>query len=140
MAWRNLAGEPLIEIDFGKAASHPDRVVLFPVHELVQMITTHLDTQPTVSVHYGHEVMDVDQDERGACVTTRSHGEVKRIKGDFVVGCDGAHSIVRRTLYGASFPGHTWGQPVVVVNVHSNPTPPFSCPLYPVQVPSGIDA
>lgn len=137
MTWRSLAGGALIEIDFGKAASHPDRVVLFPVHMLVQMITAHLEVQPTVSIHYSHEVMDVDQDERGACVT-RTHGEVKRIEGDFVVGCDRSHSIVRRTLFGASFSGHTWDQPVVVVNVPIEPSP-SPCLLCPVRVHGGID-
>jgi 2-polyprenyl-6-methoxyphenol hydroxylase-like FAD-dependent oxidoreductase len=41
-----------------------------------------------------------------------------RKDADYVVGCDGANSTVRRLLYGDSYPGRTWEEQIVATNVY----------------------
>jgi len=37
---------------------------------------------------------------------------------DYVIGCDGANSKVRRSLFGDwNFPGFTWGEQIVATNL-----------------------
>jgi 2-polyprenyl-6-methoxyphenol hydroxylase-like FAD-dependent oxidoreductase len=41
------------------------------------------------------------------------------VEGDYVVGCDGANSTVRRKLFGEMvFPGFTWDEQIVATNVY----------------------
>ena len=44
-------------------------------------------------------------------------GGKKRVRGDYVVGCDGANSAVRKALFGEVFPGFTWEEQIVATNV-----------------------
>ncbi|WP_158896289.1 FAD-dependent monooxygenase [Amycolatopsis anabasis] len=57
-----------------------------------------------VPVRWGHEVVGCDQDDTGVGVTLRVDGAHRRIRADYLVGCDGSRSIVRK-LAGIGFPG-----------------------------------
>ncbi|KAK7214894.1 hypothetical protein V2G26_002897 [Clonostachys chloroleuca] len=37
---------------------------------------------------------------------------------DYVVGCDGANSVIRKQLFGADFPGYTWNLTIIATNVY----------------------
>ena len=54
-------------------------------------------------IHTGHHLVRAGQDPRGGawgdCVNRATGAPVDRVKADLLVGCDGIHSIVRRTLY-----------------------------------------
>ena len=52
---------------------------------------------PSVQVRYGCTAEAVDQDESGVAVTIRHRDGVKqdRLHGDYLVGCDGSHSLIR---------------------------------------------
>ena len=41
------------------------------------------------------------------------------VKAKYVVGCDGANSIVRRKLFGEEYPGFTWDAQIIATNVSS---------------------
>ncbi len=70
------------------------------------------------TVEWEHKVVNVGQDETGAWCEVEVPGrERKVVKGDYVVGCDGANSIVRRSLFGDEFPGHTWDAQIIATNV-----------------------
>jgi len=76
-------------------------------------------------IHSGHHLVRVGQDpRRGAWadfVNRATHAPIDRVEADLLVGCDGIHSIVRRTLYPEEGPpkwngvtmwrGVTLGQP-----------------------------
>lgn len=52
-----------------------------------------------------------------------------RIEGDYLVGCDGAMSQVRRSLFGSEFPRKTWDAQIVTTDVrclHLNNWKPVS--------------
>ena len=59
---------------------------------------------PGVRIVRGVQVAAVGQDESGAWLDVTGSG---RQRADFVVGCDGAHSLVRKAI-GASFDGDTY--------------------------------
>lgn len=96
---------------------NPDRTVLYPVHMLSHLLIERLRAYPTATVHMGHKVINVGQDDEKAWIEVTTGAGSKRMEGDFVVGCDGASSAVRKALFGARFPGHTWESQIVVLNV-----------------------
>ncbi|TLS26122.1 hypothetical protein PpBr36_04781 [Pyricularia pennisetigena] len=71
-------------------------------------------------VRWRHRVVDVGQDEerKVAWVDVRTPEGRKRVEGDYVVGCDGASSQVRRSLFGQDYPGFTWEKQIVATNTY----------------------
>ncbi|KAG9586560.1 FAD/NAD(P)-binding domain-containing protein, partial [Aureobasidium melanogenum] len=66
-------------------------------------------------VSWEHRVLDVQQDASKAWVKVQTPTEKEKIiEADYVVGCDGANSIVRKSLFGEEFPGFTWNQKQIV--------------------------
>ncbi|KAH0134562.1 FAD/NAD(P)-binding domain-containing protein, partial [Aureobasidium melanogenum] len=66
-------------------------------------------------VSWEHRVLEVQQDESKAWVKVQTPTENEKIiEADYVVGCDGANSIVRKSLFGEEFPGFTWNQKQIV--------------------------
>ncbi|WP_256508621.1 FAD-dependent monooxygenase [Crossiella sp. SN42] len=57
-----------------------------------------------VAVSWGHEVIGLDQDEDGVDVTLRVSGQHQHRRVDYLAGCDGSRSVVRK-LAGIGFPG-----------------------------------
>jgi 3-(3-hydroxy-phenyl)propionate hydroxylase len=83
---------------------HPYRLHL-EQHRLTPLLLARLgEAAPAVTVRFGAAVESVAQDKDGTTVTLAS-GET--VRAAFVVGCDGARSIVRRAL-GVAFEGFTW--------------------------------
>lgn len=72
-----------------------------------------------VTFHRGADVVDLAQDDDGAAVTLRD-GAVLRAR--FVVGCDGAHSAVRR-LAGIEFVGSQYETHILLADVRMSAPP-----------------
>jgi 3-(3-hydroxy-phenyl)propionate hydroxylase len=64
-------------------------------------------------------VVDVGQNERSAWVDVRSGDGLAsdRIEAAYVIGCDGAHSLVRKAI-GSSFEGSTYPDTTLLVTTH----------------------
>lgn len=116
MAWRKLGGELLASFENNDTSSS-DRYLLWPVHKLSNFFLERVLEQPLAKVHMSSPVVDVGQNDHTAWVDVKVDGEIKRMEADFVVGCDGAQSAVRKSLFGSSFPGFTWDNQLVAVNV-----------------------
>ncbi|KXL46295.1 hypothetical protein M433DRAFT_65792 [Acidomyces richmondensis BFW] len=78
-----------------------------------------------IEVRFNHRVVGTGQDEKKqiawADVEVGKAGEekrVERIEADYVVGCDGAGSAVRRSLFGKEWPGQTFPCRFLVQNVY----------------------
>lgn len=100
----------------------PDGVVSLPLNLVVEILLEAVAAQPTAQVEFGCRVVDVGQDPEGnsAWIDVVRGGEGEkptRIEASYVVGCDGARSSVRGSLFGRSFPGYTWDTWLVAVNV-----------------------
>ena len=117
MSWRNIQGDILASSENLDDTS-PDRFVLYPVHMLSNLLLDRVREQPLVSVHFLHPVAGVGQDENSVWADIERPDGKMRFSSDFVVGCDGANSIVRKSLFGdENFPGFTWDKQLVVTNV-----------------------
>lgn len=97
--------------------------VSLPLDELLPLMNEHLARHPAGRVLLSHEVLAVGQDKDKAWVDVRTPEGEKRLEADYVVGCDGAPSKVRRELFGSEFPGFTWDKQIVATNVRP-PLPP----------------
>lgn len=126
MSWRKLGGEILAGFEDLDDQS-PDRFLLYPVHLLCNLLHEHVLRQPTASVSMNHPVVSVGQDDHTAWVNVKVDNEIRRLEADFVVGCDGASSAVRKSLFGDRFPGFTWDKQIVGTNVKIFSFPFLSC-------------
>lgn len=83
---------------------------------LSDIILRRLLQLPGARVLWGHNLERLSQTASGVTATcTTSHGEVL-FDADWLVGADGARSVVRREL-GVEFEGHTWPDRYVATNV-----------------------
>jgi 2-polyprenyl-6-methoxyphenol hydroxylase-like FAD-dependent oxidoreductase len=55
-------------------------------------------------IRRGHEMVGLDQDAQGVKVEVRTKSTSYELAAQYLVGCDGAHSVVRKQL-GVAFPG-----------------------------------
>lgn len=102
----------------------PQREILRPyyfqdVERLPQYLTekvlrAKIETLPSIDGRYGWSATAVTQDDAGGCVDVAGpNGERERLMADFVVGCDGAHSITREQI-GISRGGARFDQTMVM--------------------------
>lgn len=76
---------------------------------------------PHVSVLFGHDIASFAQDHAGVTVTAQdAQGARREIRAQYLVGCDGGNSFVRRTL-GVAFEGRTKPNQWIVVDVKNDP-------------------
>ncbi|KAK3939646.1 FAD/NAD(P)-binding domain-containing protein [Diplogelasinospora grovesii] len=108
---------------------HRHRMVCLPLHRLGKILEDAVEQQPTATVHYGYKVTDINQAESKAQVTVaisdpNGNPETEVLEADYIVGCDGANSTVRRKLFGEMvYPGFTHDQQIVATNVHYDFSP-----------------
>lgn len=81
------------------------------------MALEELEREPLASVRWDHQVDEIRQDDNQATVIVSTPEGMKEMEADYVVGCDGANSIIRRQIFGDEFPGYTWDLTIVATNV-----------------------
>src|SRR5438874_3706433 len=85
-------------------------VVQTEQHKLALMGIARLAAMPNAKVHMASAVLGLVQDATGVTVRTES-GE---LRADYVIGCDGGRSTVRKVL-GIEFEGFTWPERFLVI-------------------------
>lgn len=118
-SWRKLDGTVLGALDNTILGDGPERIVCLPLDKLGQILHDHLKKQSTARIEWRHKVVDIGQDASKAWVEVETPEGQKRLEADYIVGCDGANSQIRRSLFGQSFPGWTWDEQIVATNVCS---------------------
>jgi 2-polyprenyl-6-methoxyphenol hydroxylase-like FAD-dependent oxidoreductase len=75
-----------------------------------------------VRVLFKHRVLpQIGQTDDKAWVDVDAEGDVKRFEADYIIGCDGGNSQIRRSLFGdMDFPGWTWNKQIIASNVSGN--------------------
>jgi len=96
---------------------YPYKMQVLPLDRLGQLLYEHLQRQPTAQVRWSHRVMKVGQDQSKAWVDIETPNGTLRSEGDYVIGCDGASSTVRRELFGPEYPGETLNAQIIATNV-----------------------
>jgi len=115
MTWRRLDGSEIANLTgLNSRASEKGGFIMYPVHDLARFFLEELYKWPSATVHWGHKVASVGQNDTSAWVDVEGG---MRLEADFVIGCDGATSIVRKTLFGKNFPGKTLDKILVATNV-----------------------
>jgi len=95
------------------------RMVVLPLHRLDEILERRLKERPNAVIRYGHKVVGLGQDAEKAWVEVETKDGKKKIEGDYVVGCDGANSKVRKCLFGEdNYPGYTWDRQIVATNTY----------------------
>lgn len=117
VSWR-IMGEPFEHVCTVVAENPPGKetMISLPLDELLPLMVDHLSRYPAGKVLLNHEVISIGQDEHKAWVDVQTPEGEKRFQADYVVGCDGANSKIRRELFGNSFPGFTWDKQIVATN------------------------
>ena len=123
MAWRKINTETVATMRLDRMPEDRKRhsLVVLPLGQLGEILYGHLKRQPTVSVRWSHRVVKVGQDGDKAWVDVETGNGKKRFEGDYVLGCDGASSTVRRELFGPEYPGETLNVQLVATNVRFPP-------------------
>jgi 3-(3-hydroxy-phenyl)propionate hydroxylase len=99
---------------------HP-QANMFEQPELEHLLRANLKDQPTVSLRGNVEVTDVAQDGQGPVrldFTDRLTGEHESVLATYVLGCDGANSVVRAAI-GATMEDLKFEQRWLVIDVAS---------------------
>jgi 2-polyprenyl-6-methoxyphenol hydroxylase-like FAD-dependent oxidoreductase len=116
--FRKPDGTPIVTIEDFALSKGPDATTVLPIDTLGKILWSHAQKNDNISVSWGCQVLDVGQDEDSAWVSVRENGGTeKTIRADFVCGCDGATSQVRKSLFGGAFHGKTWNDQMVATNV-----------------------
>lgn len=84
--------------------------------EMTRILLEHLARCPAAAVEWGTNVMGVTQRPDGVTVVGEAGGGAATYSAGWVVGADGARSIVRREL-GLGFAGMTWPDRFVAINL-----------------------
>lgn len=127
IAWRKPDGALLAALDLTVIPDEsPQRMVARPLNQVCEIILRHLQPLDSVIIKWSHNVIRTGQNEDKAWIEVKTPLGMQTLEGDYIVGCDGANSIIRRSLQGDfNFPGKTWDQQIVATNV---------CLLYPQLV------
>src|SRR5262249_39568014 len=67
-------------------------------YTLEPLLKSVAETLPAVDVRYGCEFLAFEQDVAGVCAKVKRRGMVSEIAAQYLVGCDGGSSGVRRQL------------------------------------------
>ncbi|ETN43913.1 uncharacterized protein HMPREF1541_11044 [Cyphellophora europaea CBS 101466] len=120
VAWRKPDGTLLGALDLSAVPDERwERTVALPLNKVSRIVLRHLQPLKSVEIKWSHNVVDVGQDETEAWVDVETPSGKQRLKADYIVGCDGANSKIRRVLQGdKNFPGKTWDQQIVATNVY----------------------
>lgn len=105
------------------------RTVCLPLQDLDKLMLDLFLEKYNGNILWKHKVIDVGQDEKKAWIDVEAPEGKKRLEADYIIGCDGANSAVRRALFGNDYPGFTWDAQIIATNVSTHPrvTP---CPCY----------
>ncbi|KXH57059.1 FAD binding domain-containing protein [Colletotrichum nymphaeae SA-01] len=94
------------------------RSACLPQKDLLEILVKRVENSPLVTLSWNHKVLGVGQDEEKGWVVVETPEGQSRIEADYIVGCDGAHSAVRKSLFGNEFPGKTWDVQLVSTDTY----------------------
>ena len=116
VAWRHLDGQEICSI-YPPNPEGDETMISLPLDKLLPIMTSHLARYISAKVLMGHEVVSIGQDNGHAWANVVTPDGEVIFEADYIAGCDGANSKIRRELFGSDFPGHTWDKQIVATNV-----------------------
>lgn len=124
VCWRKKDGSRIVGLNNEMEPEDSlHRMVALELGRVVQILYDSAIDQENAKVLMGHTVTSIGQDDSSAWVEVMvPSGESSRFSADYIIGCDGANSQIRRSLFGNwEFPGSSWEQQIIASNVSSGP-------------------
>lgn len=120
--WRRVSDKKVLTgIDMSCVKDHPDRMTILQLGEIIKIMYKHCleRGKGLIEIKFQHRVTNVSQNEEKAWADVEVGEEKKnvRFEADYIIGCDGATSAVRRSLFGREWPGQTFDCQFIVQNV-----------------------
>ncbi len=104
----------------GAIDGHP-KLVTFYQPQLEEVLRARLASHETVKVSLGTSLLGFEQDESGVRARVRdANGDEREVRAQYIVGADGASSLVR-SLLGLDFKGKTYAEDWLVVDAKRLP-------------------
>jgi 2-polyprenyl-6-methoxyphenol hydroxylase-like FAD-dependent oxidoreductase len=100
-------------------------MTILPLNEILIILYRHCTERfnKLIEIKFSHRVVSIGQDKSKAWVEAEvGKTELKekaQFEADYVIGCDGATSAVRKGLFGRDWPGQTFDCRLVVQNASS---------------------
>jgi 3-(3-hydroxy-phenyl)propionate hydroxylase len=107
--WRDRRSGEVVSFDLselGDMTDYPFRVQCEQYH-LSEMLAARIAELPNARVLFGHKLVHLEQDANGVDVSMEHSSGIATIRADYLIGADGAGSIVRKWL-GIEFDGFTY--------------------------------
>ena len=107
--WRDRQSGEAIAFDLtelGDVTRYPFRIQCEQYH-LSRALAAGLENQAHAEVRFGRKLLSFDDDGDGVTVFVETATEVESIRADWLIGADGANSLVRKWL-GIEFDGFTY--------------------------------
>jgi 3-(3-hydroxy-phenyl)propionate hydroxylase len=107
--WRDRQSGEFISFDLSEIADrtrYPFRVQCEQYH-LSRALASGLEQHASASVRFGHRLLTLEQDAAGVSVAAEGPFDIKHFRADWLIGADGANSMVRKWL-GTEFDGFTY--------------------------------
>ena len=114
--WDRPSGTLIVEFDHEslRADTRFPFVVQCEQHKLARLALDRLRELPGAEVHMSTRVDEVDASVDGVTVSAETPAGQRQFRGDFLVGCDGGRSTVRKAL-DIQFTGYTWPERFIVL-------------------------
>lgn len=117
-----LFGQYSRAVTAGAIDGHPKQVTFFQP-QLEQVLRARLQGSASVTVALGVSLVSLNEvDDAVVAELQTDAGQACRVRARYVVGADGANSLVRRLL-GQEFKGKTFAEDWLVVDAKQSPTP-----------------
>jgi 2-polyprenyl-6-methoxyphenol hydroxylase-like FAD-dependent oxidoreductase len=119
-AWRDL-NSPYWFAPAGRELVHDyyfqknDRL---PQYQMEKVLRAKLATLPKIEARFGWTATKIEQDANSTHVTVTKGDRTEVLEADYVVGCDGGHSLVREQI-GIPRSGHDFDQLMVLIVLRS---------------------
>ncbi|KAK0713577.1 FAD binding domain-containing protein [Lasiosphaeria miniovina] len=94
------------------------RTHCFVMQDLDQLMLDEATQKHGATISWEHKVVGLGQDADKAWVDVETPAGSTRVEADYIVGCDGANSQIRRSLFGDEFPGFTWDAQIIATNTY----------------------
>ncbi|KAL4889331.1 hypothetical protein BDV59DRAFT_205319 [Aspergillus ambiguus] len=96
------------------------QIVCLELGRVIKILYDEASKSKHAEILMNHEMTGIDQTSPLPRIRVRlPSGESRIFDADYIVGCDGANSQVRRSLFGdRQFPGCTWEQQIIATNVY----------------------
>ena len=87
--------------------------------ELERALRANCKRFPNLTLRTATELVGLENPDRPVLTLhDKVSGERSRRSARYVVGCDGANSMVRKSLFGREFPGFTWDSQIIATNTY----------------------